>query len=182
MTSSLPASLRLALVHLTFLGLRFILKFLWHFDLQNLNICTNCIGETCSHLRMRQQGAPKTGTHCSIISDKLDAMAWIDSAGAEPALLQAHFAVSAVVTRPRLKCQKWYQAKRCCAQFVRHTLLTAAASEARPELFRPRLLASEASTTSAWRLRQLQSGRTVSFGSLRQWDSASQCEAELADV
>lgn len=35
--NSLPADLRKALVHLTFLGLRFFLKFLWHFDLQNLN-------------------------------------------------------------------------------------------------------------------------------------------------
>ena len=37
--SSLPASFLYALVHFTFLGLRFILKFLWHFDLQNLNTC-----------------------------------------------------------------------------------------------------------------------------------------------
>lgn len=36
--SSLPAALRKALVHLIFLGFRFFLKFLWHFDLQNLNI------------------------------------------------------------------------------------------------------------------------------------------------
>lgn len=36
--SSLPAALRNALVHLIFLGFRFFLKFLWHFDLQNLNI------------------------------------------------------------------------------------------------------------------------------------------------
>ena len=37
--NSLPAALRKALVHLVFLGLRFFLKALWHFDLQNRNIC-----------------------------------------------------------------------------------------------------------------------------------------------
>lgn len=36
-TSSLPADLRKALVQATFLGLRFILKFLWHLDLQKRN-------------------------------------------------------------------------------------------------------------------------------------------------
>lgn len=38
--SSLPASLRYALVHLTLRGLRFILKFLWHLDRQKRNICS----------------------------------------------------------------------------------------------------------------------------------------------
>lgn len=38
-TSSLPASFRYALVHFTFLGFRFILKFLWHLLLQNLKTC-----------------------------------------------------------------------------------------------------------------------------------------------
>lgn len=36
--NSLPAAFRNALVHLIFLGFLFFLKFLWHFDLQNLNI------------------------------------------------------------------------------------------------------------------------------------------------
>jgi hypothetical protein len=31
-----PADFRKALVHFSFLGFLFILKFLWHFDLQNL--------------------------------------------------------------------------------------------------------------------------------------------------
>jgi hypothetical protein len=38
MTISLPFALLNALVHLTFLGFRFILKFLWHFDEQNRNV------------------------------------------------------------------------------------------------------------------------------------------------
>ena len=37
--SSLPASLRYALVHLTLRGLRFILKFLWHLERQKRKIC-----------------------------------------------------------------------------------------------------------------------------------------------
>lgn len=37
--SSLPASFRYALVHLTLRGFRFILKFLWHLLRQNLNTC-----------------------------------------------------------------------------------------------------------------------------------------------
>lgn len=37
--SSFPDAFLNALVHLVFLGLRFFLKFLWHFDLQNLNVC-----------------------------------------------------------------------------------------------------------------------------------------------
>uniref|UniRef100_A0A6M2E4H9 Uncharacterized protein n=1 Tax=Amblyomma tuberculatum TaxID=48802 RepID=A0A6M2E4H9_9ACAR len=36
--SSLPAAFRNAFVHLVFLGLRFFLKSLWHFDRQNLKI------------------------------------------------------------------------------------------------------------------------------------------------
>lgn len=36
--NSFPAAFRNALVHLVFLGLRFFLKFLMHFDLQNLNV------------------------------------------------------------------------------------------------------------------------------------------------
>ncbi len=37
--SSLLACLRKALVHLTFLGLRFLMKFRWHFDRQKVNTC-----------------------------------------------------------------------------------------------------------------------------------------------
>jgi len=36
---SFPCILRYALVHLTLRGLRFILKFLWHLDRQNRNVC-----------------------------------------------------------------------------------------------------------------------------------------------
>lgn len=36
--NSFPDAFLNALVHLNFLGLRFFLKFLWHFDLQNLNV------------------------------------------------------------------------------------------------------------------------------------------------
>lgn len=39
--NSFPADFRNALVHLVFLGLRFFLKFLMHFDLQNLNVLEN---------------------------------------------------------------------------------------------------------------------------------------------
>ena len=38
--SSLPASFLYAFVHLTFLGFRFILKFLWHLLRQKLNTCS----------------------------------------------------------------------------------------------------------------------------------------------
>ena len=37
--SSLPASFLYALVHRTLRGLRFILKFLWHFERQKLKTC-----------------------------------------------------------------------------------------------------------------------------------------------
>lgn len=36
--NSFPDAFLNALAHLAFLGLRFFLKFLWHFDLQNLNV------------------------------------------------------------------------------------------------------------------------------------------------
>ena len=39
MASSFPAAFLNALVHFTLRGLRFNLKFLWHFDRQNLNVC-----------------------------------------------------------------------------------------------------------------------------------------------
>lgn len=45
--NSFPADFRNALVHLVFLGLRFFLKFLMHFDLQNLNVLEN-EEETCT--------------------------------------------------------------------------------------------------------------------------------------
>ena len=116
LTSSLPASLRLALVHLTFLGLRFILKFLWHLDLQNLNICMTCAFSiaVCHAILFKQlqryQKALAVTAYCGIVSDKGYAMAWIDSAGAEPALLQPHAGGSVAATRPLLvyldKCQK----------------------------------------------------------------------------
>lgn len=38
MTISLPLARLNALVHLTFLGFLFILKFLWHFDPQKRNV------------------------------------------------------------------------------------------------------------------------------------------------
>lgn len=40
---SLPALRLKALVHFSFLGFLFLLKFLWHFDLQKLNTCEELV-------------------------------------------------------------------------------------------------------------------------------------------
>ena len=53
--SSFPASFLYALVHLTFLGLRFILKFLWHLLRQKRNTC-----EASRHFLMTNPGAVRS--------------------------------------------------------------------------------------------------------------------------
>lgn len=55
--SSFPASFLYALVHLTLRGLRFILKFLWHFDLQNLKTCSRRTASTQAFLLLSALGA-----------------------------------------------------------------------------------------------------------------------------
>lgn len=60
-TSSLPADLRNAFVHATFLGLRFILKFLWHLDLQKRNTCQGTVKR-----RRMQEGSAARSTLASL--------------------------------------------------------------------------------------------------------------------
>lgn len=57
--NSLPDAFLKALVHLVFLGLRFFLKFLRHFDLQNLNVW-----EYISHYLIYTQGS--SNKNCSM--------------------------------------------------------------------------------------------------------------------
>lgn len=58
--NSLPAALRNAFVHLVFLGLRFFLKSLWHFDRQNLKICRS--KQLVVHLPVQRWVRKSSGT------------------------------------------------------------------------------------------------------------------------